>query len=246
MDSFASEAEVSGYCEAIRQWFAPKAIVFAPAPMHHADWQCDHTGSTGSLVRAEVANRGDFGYTISAVDGADSVEVRMLLWRHGVGGRWEVETTMTTRHPSTSPEVNKALYEGLGWVRATRLLYQEAARVAMLKADRDMATASVDAGSAQAYTNLLADSVLYLVAGLPILHERNTVLDYLVGLESVVGWVPVGGEIAAAGDLGYTYGLQTRRVDDALAPESSAYLRIWRARPDSTWHVVVSIGAGES
>ena len=112
----------------------------------------------------------------------------------------------------------------------------------MLKADRDIASTSMDTEMHQALARVLSDSVLHLSAGHASLRGYQAAVAQIGELSGMVTWVPISGAMASAGDLGYTYGLQTIRPnaqDTTLT--TRAYLRIWRSYPDSTWKLVVNV-----
>ena len=235
-------AEV-GLCGALQERMATDAIVLAPVPVPASGWSCDFGDAAMALHRVEVAVEGDFGVSAGSWLAADSAWWPVAAWRLQQDSMWTVEFAAATRHPAAA-RPGLATYAGLGWVRARRKLYQESSRVAMLKADRDMAAVSMDVGTRAAFAGALADSVLDLPDGQLPASGSAEVLARLALMPGVVTWVPVGGAIAAAGDLGYTYGLQTvRPIAPDTVVQSRAYLRIWRAQPDSTWQIALNVQA---
>ena len=237
--ALAEDARTVGACAALKQRLRSDALAFSPVP--RTDWVCEDAAALGALHRVELAASGDFGYTIYAALVRDSSRWQVLVWRLEPDSTWRVEAVMRTLHPPPALRAELTTRAGAGWVRARRKLYQEAARVAMLKADRDLAAASVDASPMSAFANALADSVLQLREAHVPVQGRRAALDAYQSYRGMMTWVPIAGAIAAGGDLGYTYGLETVRP---LAPDtvlhSSTYLRLWRAMPDSTWRIVVN------
>ncbi len=236
-------AEV-GLCQALKDRMSADAIVLAPVPLPKDAWTCDYRDATAHIHLVEVAAAGDFGYTAGTWQAMDSTTWQVSVWRLQPDSTWMVEANVVTLHPLAATRTGPMTRLGVGWVRASRKLYQEAARVAMLKADRDMAMTSMDVGAGAAFVGALADSVLYLSDGQALAEGRQAALERIQQQAGMMTWVPVYGAIGVAGDLGYTYGLQTVRP---LLPDtvlhSRAYLRIWRARPDSTWQVVANVQA---
>jgi ketosteroid isomerase-like protein len=58
-------------------------------------------------------------------------------------------------------------------------------------------------------------------------------------------WTPVKAEMAASGDLGYTYGtyvVTAKNKEGKLVPSYGKYTSIWRKRKDGQWKVVVDMG----
>jgi len=229
------EAEASSMEEALSKRLTSGALMPVPGTFGDED-------VAAQLLIAEVATSEDFGYTVSAWPAGDSLGWQVLVWRRQLDASWKVEATARTLHPGPMPDWELVSNASLGWVRARRQLYQEAARVAMLKADRDLARRSTDAEDFPTLAEVLADTALHLQEGYATAQGRYAATKQLQALEGMRTWVPASGAIAAAGDLGYTYGLQTIRP---LLPDTtlrtSAYLRIWRAQPDSTWTVILNV-----
>jgi ketosteroid isomerase-like protein len=58
-------------------------------------------------------------------------------------------------------------------------------------------------------------------------------------------WQPLGGDIAACGDLGYTFGHSTSRRRNAageMGDYFGKYVTIWKKQPDGGWKAVLDIG----
>ena len=58
-------------------------------------------------------------------------------------------------------------------------------------------------------------------------------------------WTPVKAEMAASGDLGYTYGnyvYTAKNKDGKLAANHGKYTSIWKKQKDGQWKVVVDMG----
>ena len=58
-------------------------------------------------------------------------------------------------------------------------------------------------------------------------------------------WTPVKAEMAASGDLGYTYGnyvLKSKDKDGKLVTHYGKYTSIWKKQKDGSWKVVVDMG----
>jgi ketosteroid isomerase-like protein len=58
-------------------------------------------------------------------------------------------------------------------------------------------------------------------------------------------WTPVEAEMAASGDLGYTFGhyvLKTRDKDGKAVVEYGKYATVWKKQKDGGWKVVMDMG----
>jgi ketosteroid isomerase-like protein len=63
--------------------------------------------------------------------------------------------------------------------------------------------------------------------------------------ENSLRWEPIGGDIAASGELGYTFGHSTSRRPNAsgeTADYFGKYVTIWKKQADGSWKVVLDIG----
>lgn len=59
-------------------------------------------------------------------------------------------------------------------------------------------------------------------------------------------WTPLGAELAASGDLGYTYGtwlFTGKDKDGKPATATGKYLTTWKRQKDGNWKVLADIGA---
>jgi ketosteroid isomerase-like protein len=58
-------------------------------------------------------------------------------------------------------------------------------------------------------------------------------------------WEPHDADVAASGDLGYTFGRwESRRVGaDGDRVRTGSYVTLWRRQPDGAWRVVLDIGS---
>jgi len=60
-----------------------------------------------------------------------------------------------------------------------------------------------------------------------------------------LSWTPVGADISASGDLGYTYGTYEFRSvgkDGKAVVENGKYTSIWKKQKDGSWKVVLDMG----
>jgi ketosteroid isomerase-like protein len=58
-------------------------------------------------------------------------------------------------------------------------------------------------------------------------------------------WTPVKGDMAASGDLGYTYGnyiFKSKNKDGHIVSSYGKYMSVWRKQKDGSWKVVVDMG----
>ncbi len=60
-----------------------------------------------------------------------------------------------------------------------------------------------------------------------------------------LSWTPVRGDMAASGDLGYTYGnyvFKSRNRDGKIVSTYGKYMSVWKKQKDGSWKVAVDMG----
>jgi len=58
-------------------------------------------------------------------------------------------------------------------------------------------------------------------------------------------WTPVKADMAASGDLGYTYGnyiFKSKNKDGQIVSHYGKYMSVWKKQKDGSWKVVVDMG----
>ena len=63
--------------------------------------------------------------------------------------------------------------------------------------------------------------------------------------DMVLTWTPVHADMAASGDLGYTYGnyvTKSKDKDGKPVTQYGKYMSVWRKQKDGTWKVVADMG----
>jgi ketosteroid isomerase-like protein len=68
-------------------------------------------------------------------------------------------------------------------------------------------------------------------------------IDYIASRNDssiLLTWEPRGGDVAASGDLGYTYGVY--EMKDSVNVQKGTYVTIWKKQPDGKWKFVLDSG----
>lgn len=121
----------------------------------------------------------------------------------------------------------------------------------LLTTDREFAAASVARGAAEAFREYLLEDALQLPAGsMPIRGRENIYHEMQKGGDGyILKWEPRGGEVAASGELGYTWGtytIETRSGDGLEGGETKIrtgkYLNVWKKDDAGRWRVLVDTG----
>lgn len=124
---------------------------------------------------------------------------------------------------------------------------RDGGQAALLEADREFGRQTAARGLAGWLDFFAEDAVIFpeggpIVRGLAAIraHYDRTGFD-----PTALRWTPLAGDIAAAGDLGTTYGTwEVRRMDASgrVVVHTGKYFTSWRKQPDGRWKVVADIG----
>jgi ketosteroid isomerase-like protein len=107
--------------------------------------------------------------------------------------------------------------------------------------------AAADRGSA-GYMSYYADDSVEVPNGAPLIQGKIEIakgMGFLDDKNNRLLWTPVGGDISASGDLGYTYGTyEFHSKDKSGNPtvEYGKYTSIWKLQKDASWKVVLDMG----
>jgi ketosteroid isomerase-like protein len=121
----------------------------------------------------------------------------------------------------------------------------------LIKADEAFGKASLERG--------LDGWLSYFDAGAVIFPSGGEIVKGLVAVRAHYAakkwdpegltWKPLGAELAASGDLGYTYGTwlwQGKDKDGNPASVTGKYLTTWKRQKDGSWKVLADIGAPDA
>jgi ketosteroid isomerase-like protein len=117
----------------------------------------------------------------------------------------------------------------------------------LLQLEADFMKAAAEKGS-QGYMSYYAEDSAELPNGEDaILGKENIAktMGFLDDKNNRLTWTPVHADMAASGDLGYTYGTyEFQSIGKAGKPtvESGKYVSIWKKQKDGSWKVVMDMG----
>src|SRR5437667_12714532 len=118
---------------------------------------------------------------------------------------------------------------------------------ALKKLEGEFMQAAADHG-AQGYMAYYADDAVEVPNGRGFLVGKTEIaktMDFLDSPNNHLLWTPVGGDMAASGDLGYTYGtyeFRSRDKEGKLVSNYGKYASIWKKQKDGSWKVVLDMG----
>ncbi|MEO6818431.1 MAG: DUF4440 domain-containing protein [Ginsengibacter sp.] len=95
-------------------------------------------------------------------------------------------------------------------------------------------------GIKKAFTEFMSPEGILLRPEYPPIVGAEAI-DYLSLVNDtayVLSWKPSGGEIAKSGDMGFTYGEYTLKVDEAVI--NGTYVNVWKKQSDGAWKYVLN------
>ena len=113
--------------------------------------------------------------------------------------------------------------------------------------EADFMKAAAEKGSA-GYMSYYADDAVEVPNGAPVIQGKENIakgMGFLDDKNNHLVWTPVGADISASGDLGYTYGnyeFHSKDKDGKPVVERGKYTSIWKKQKDASWKVVLDMG----
>jgi len=107
--------------------------------------------------------------------------------------------------------------------------------------------AAAERGSA-GYMSYYADDSVEVPNGGPIIQGKVNIakgMGFLDQRDNHLTWTPVGADISASADLGYTYGtfeFSSKDKDGKPVIDHGKYTSIWKKHQDGSWKVVLDMG----
>src|ERR1700686_338883 len=104
--------------------------------------------------------------------------------------------------------------------------------------------AAADNGS-QGYMSYYADDSVEVPNGAPLIQGKTNIaktMGFLDQKDNHLTWTPVGADMSASGDLGYTFGTYEFRSKDKDGKPTvgyGKYASIWKKQKDGIWKVVM-------
>lgn len=112
----------------------------------------------------------------------------------------------------------------------------------VLAADRAFAAAARKDGARAAFVAFAAPDAIMFRAGVGPVKGHAAIGQAFEGATALPEWEPEAGEIAASGELAYTWGyFRWTPADGAGKPLTGSYVSIWR-RVGGQWKWVIDLG----
>ena len=113
--------------------------------------------------------------------------------------------------------------------------------------EREFMKASAEKGSA-GYMSYYAENAVEVPNGHDVIVGKAEIaktMGFLDDKNNHLEWAPIGADISASGDLGYTYGryeFHATHKDGKPVAEYGKYTSIWKRQKDGSWKVVLDMG----
>jgi len=110
----------------------------------------------------------------------------------------------------------------------------------VMQADRDFAARAAAVGMQAAFVEYAAADAMLFRAGVGPIRGPQAIGESFAGTEkATLAWAPEAAEVAASGELAYTWGWYTFSADGKTS--TGNYVSIWR-RVEGRWRYVIDLG----
>jgi ketosteroid isomerase-like protein len=252
--AFARSAVQKGIRDSFLEYFADDAISIAPAPkpakpeiQSRPSRPFSELELTWEPRTGDVAASGDLGWLTGPSTFIDHTASApqprygnyLSIWRREPAGQWRVLIDIGCQVPEPASFAPGFVALALEHRWSGRSGDASAASSSLTAADRSLNTALAGGRTAEAYAAVLADTSR--------LHRPGVALH--TGRDAIVSWLEqqphrtttahsTAAHTAAAGDLGYGYGLY--EIDTTPA-QRGAYLRVWARDAGGRWWLMADV-----
>ena len=115
----------------------------------------------------------------------------------------------------------------------------------LIKTDRDFSAMSVKDGMHKAFLFYIADSGVLLRNNSYPLGSRQTLASLFENnsdIAFILAWEPVFEKVSESGDMGYTFGIFTRKSKESGKISKGTYVTIWEKQKDGSWKFALDTG----
>jgi len=115
------------------------------------------------------------------------------------------------------------------------------------KLEADFLKAAAEKGS-QGYMSYYAEDAVELPNGADMIQGKESIaksMSFLDQKDNQLTWTPLHADMAASGDLGYTFGtyeFRSKDKDGKPTVEYGKYASVWKKQKDGSWKVVMDMG----
>ncbi len=250
--AFSRASAAQGTREAFLAYLAADAVLFRPGPVPGRSFIEQGPASpivlTWRPIHAEIAASADLGYTTGPFElraTADAKETShghyVTVWKKQADGAWKavIDGGIATPQAYAGPDGSRVVPAATAMGAAAAV--GSVARESLLGADRAFAELSRARGPRIAYLATVSADVRLLRNGAHPTVGKDTAAAVLGDKPPALTWAPEGGDAAAAGDVGYTYGSYEIGASAGQPAQPATYLRIWRRQPGRPWKIALEM-----
>ena len=248
--AFAKLGYERGIRESFIKYFHPDCIVFAPHPVKfRADLEKQEPEKfplpvvlNWAPVWGDISAAGDMGYNTGPVTYEDTGETKrptrhvifFSVWKKQADGKWLVVLDVGSGVPSAVAPMDTAYTSVSKTAPKKQKLNAADEKAKMLNADNYLLGASAS-GGINVWKNFLDENVRIHRPRMMPVTGRAAVSTWLDSQKDNYSGGQMGSDIAASGDLGYTYG------SAANGEQKGYYARVWKRDSKGAWRLVVDI-----
>jgi ketosteroid isomerase-like protein len=121
----------------------------------------------------------------------------------------------------------------------------EKEKLRILQTDRDFAVLSVQSGAAEAFKLYAREDAFLLPPNEEPVQGRDKIVQGFVEFDKkfILDWQPQAAEVAASGDLAYSWGTSTGSDRATGQPAfRGKYLTVWKKDADGNWKFIADLG----
>ncbi|HEX5057603.1 MAG TPA: DUF4440 domain-containing protein, partial [Gammaproteobacteria bacterium] len=111
--------------------------------------------------------------------------------------------------------------------------------------DSDFAKLSVQTSAAEAFKKYAREDAFQLPPDEEPIRGRDNIVERFTEFDKqfILDWEPQASEVAASGDLGYTWGIAKGISRETGQPVfKGKYLTVWKKDPDGNWRYIADLG----
>ena len=247
--AFSKMAEEKPTRDAFLAFIADDGLLFRPGAVNCKKWMLEHPSPPPTDKKpllawqpsfAGMSASGDMGFTTGPWEFRGDVKDEkpsgyghfVTVWKKQADGTWKFVVDLGISHPQSggpqtlwqpADETKKASFKPVEEAKARQELLDRDRRYAI---DRLPFFASPEVR-------------LYRPGNLPYVGIQAA-SDALAKTKGQIAWQPIAGDVARAGDLGYTHGTYEVTDDAKKVTEKGSYVRIWR-KEGNVWRIVMDV-----
>jgi len=137
-----------------------------------------------------------------------------------------------------------------GWVARSSATPQTASAETLKQMETELMQAATR--GSEGYMSFYAEEAVELPNGTDAIQGKAEIaktMGFLDDKNNQLTWTPVGAEVSASGDLGYTWGtyeFRSKGKDGKPVVDRGKYTSVWKKQKDGSWKVVLDMGNASS